>query len=245
MRESTNIEFKREWSDGIKKAMVAFANTSGGTIYIGVEDDGEVVGLDNPEQCVVQAMQAAGNAIRPDVTLCTHAYAADFEGKTIVMVEVQRGASRPYYLAEKGVRPAGVYVRQGAMSAPASESAILAMIKESANDVFDAGRSTNQDLTFTEASKVFEEAGVAFEPRHMSQPGIYGRTRYVYQYCAALFRSMHGDGEGSGVSRRYKKRVQESIRVRGLDSAAVFGSLAFCRSIQLDAFGSRVGYAAR
>lgn len=186
MREGINIEFKREWPDGIKKTMVAFANTDGGTIYLGVADDGEVVGLDDPEQCMVRAMQAAGNAIRPDVTLCTHAHAEDFEGKMIVMIDVQRGTSRPYYLAEKGVRPAGVYVRQGAMTAPASESAILAMIKESSNDVFDEERSTNQTLTFEEAGNVFAHAGIAFEEQHMrslgfvDEHGIYTNTGLLF-----------------------------------------------------------------
>ena len=186
MREGRNVEFKREWSDGIKKTMVAFANTDGGALYLGVADDGEAVGIDDPDQCVLKAMQVAGNAIRPDITLCTDARVEDFEGKAIVVVEVQRGTSRPYYLAEKGVRPAGVYVRQGSMTAPASESAILSMIKESSNDVFDEERSTNQALTFEEAGNVFADVGIAFEEQHMrslgfvDEHGIYTNTGLLF-----------------------------------------------------------------
>lgn len=40
--------------------------------------------------------------------------AKELEGKMVVTVEVQRGTARPYYLAGKGIRPEGVYVRQGA-----------------------------------------------------------------------------------------------------------------------------------
>ena len=150
MREGTNIEFKREWTDAVKKTMVAFANTDGGLIYLGVDDDGTPVGVDDPDATILRAMQAAANAIRPDITLCTSAQIVEEGAVPLVRVEVQRGTSRPYYLAEKGIRPAGVYVRQGAMTAPATESAILAMIRESANDVFDAERSMNQALTFEE-----------------------------------------------------------------------------------------------
>lgn len=186
MREGISVEFKREWSEGVKKTMVAFANTNGGEIYLGVSDDGEAVGIENPDQCVVKAMQAASNAIRPDITLCTQARVIDFEGKALVKIEVQRGASRPYYLAEKGIRPAGVYVRQGAMSAPASESAILSMIKESSNDVFDAGRSTNQELTFFEVERAFATEGIAFGEQQMKTLGFLD-DRDTYTNAALLF----------------------------------------------------------
>ena len=45
MIESSNTEFKREFTDSILKTVVAFANTDGGCIYIGIEDDGTVVGV--------------------------------------------------------------------------------------------------------------------------------------------------------------------------------------------------------
>lgn len=212
MHEGLNIEFKREWSDGIKKTMVAFANTDGGSLYLGVNNDGEAVGVDDPDQCLVKAMQAAANAIRPDVTLCTSAHVEDFEGVAIVVIDVQRGTSRPYYLADKGVRPAGVYVRQGAMTAPASESAILAMIKESSNDVFDAGRSINQELTFEETQKVFAAEGIAFGKRQMRSLGfvdehdIYTNTALLFSdQCPATVKAAVFQGETKSV---FKNRFE-------------------------------------
>ena len=47
-RESETIELKETVSDEIKKEIIAFANCNGGKVYIGVQDDGEVVGVDNP-----------------------------------------------------------------------------------------------------------------------------------------------------------------------------------------------------
>jgi len=46
--ESQILELKREYSDGIRKTVIAFANTDGGKLIVGIDDDGTVVGLDNP-----------------------------------------------------------------------------------------------------------------------------------------------------------------------------------------------------
>lgn len=46
--ENQNVEFKREYSAGIKKEVMAFANSDGGSILVGVEDDGTLCGLENP-----------------------------------------------------------------------------------------------------------------------------------------------------------------------------------------------------
>lgn len=170
--EGPNVECKQEWSDGIKKTIVAFANTDGGILYVGVDDAGKPVGVINADDCLVRIMQAACNAIRPDVTLFVNARIEEMDGVAVVVVEVQRGAARPYYLADKGIRPAGVYVRQGALSAPASEAAILAMIQESSGESFEDSRSLVQGLTFDYAQRVFREADVALEERHMRTLGL-------------------------------------------------------------------------
>lgn len=46
LSENTVVELKREYTPDITKTVVAFANTSGGTIYIGIADDGSVVGVE-------------------------------------------------------------------------------------------------------------------------------------------------------------------------------------------------------
>ena len=48
-RESETIELKEVVVDEIKKEIIAFANCDGGKLYIGVQDDGTVVGVDDPD----------------------------------------------------------------------------------------------------------------------------------------------------------------------------------------------------
>lgn len=153
--ESKTIEFKREYTDDLKYAVVAFANTDGGKIYIGINDDGGVQGVKNTDGIMLQITNMIRDVVRPDVTMFTECSVEEMEGRSVVVVTVQRGTARPYYLSGKGVRPEGVYIRQGASSVPASETAILNMIKETSGDCYEDARSLNQQLTFGKAENYF------------------------------------------------------------------------------------------
>lgn len=74
-----------------------------------------------------------------------------------MIIDIQRGTERPYYIAKKGLRPEGVYVRQGYSSVPATDTAIRKMIKETDGDHFEDMRSLDQELTFCETKKEFQE----------------------------------------------------------------------------------------
>nr|WP_294492762.1 RNA-binding domain-containing protein [uncultured Mediterraneibacter sp.] len=164
-RESETVELKEVVVDEIKKEIIAFANCNGGRLYIGVRDDGEVVGLDDPDRVSLQISNMVRDAIKPDVTMFLHYETAEEAGKEIVVVDIQRGTDRPYYLAKKGMRPEGVYVRQGYSSVPATDAAIRRMIKETDGDRFESMRSLNQELTFEAAKREFEIREIEFGPQ--------------------------------------------------------------------------------
>ena len=50
LNESQNIEFKQIWKDEYIKWISAFGNSDGGKLYVGVDDDGEIVGIDNAKK---------------------------------------------------------------------------------------------------------------------------------------------------------------------------------------------------
>ena len=166
-RESETIELKEIVVDEIKKEIIAFANSDGGKIFIGVSDDGMVVGVDDPDDVSLQISNMVRDAIKPDVTMFVHYKTIEEDGKKIVVVDIQRGTDRPYYLSKKGMRPEGVYVRQGYSSVPASDTAIRYMIKETDGDSFEAMRSLNQELTFEAAKKEFNLRRVEFGLKQM------------------------------------------------------------------------------
>ena len=53
MAESQNIEWKESWRDEYLKWICGFANAQGGKIYIGCNDDGEIVGVENSKKLLV------------------------------------------------------------------------------------------------------------------------------------------------------------------------------------------------
>lgn len=174
MTESKTVEYKREYIDDIKYTVVAFANTDGGKLYIGMEDDGRVYGVSDPDGAMLRVTNMIRDAIRPDVTMFTEVYVTEMENKPVVVANVQRGTARPYYLAAKGVRPEGVYVRQGSSSVPASETAILNMIRETSGDRYEDARSLNQQLTFEATAAYFARREVPFGEKQMRTLNMIG-----------------------------------------------------------------------
>lgn len=178
-RESETVELKEVVVDDIKKEIIAFANCDGGKLYIGVRDDGTVIGLDNADSVSLQISNMVRDAIKPDITMFLHYETIVENRKNVVVVDIQRGTDRPYYLAKKGMRPEGVYVRQGYSSVPATDTAIRRMIKETDGDRFEAMRCLNQDLTFEATKKEFELRKTDFGAQQMrtlkliDQDGLY------------------------------------------------------------------------
>ena len=178
-RESEHVELKEVFVDDIKKEIIAFANCNGGKLYIGVQDDGIVLGLDDPDATALQISNMVRDAIKPDITMFLHYETLEENGKKIVAVDIQRGTDRPYYIAKKGMQPEGVYVRQGYSAVPATDAAIRQMIKETDGDRFEAMRSMNQELTFETTEKEFQLRKVEFGMQQMrtlkliDQDGLY------------------------------------------------------------------------
>lgn len=123
--ESKNIEFKVQLPDESKKYMktiVAYANTSGGKIIIGVDDaTRSIVGVE--PSSVFQIMDKIVNAVSdmcvpqiiPDVTFQT------IEGKCVVQIEIYPGQNRPYYIRSMG-KENGTYIRSTGTSRPVDEA---------------------------------------------------------------------------------------------------------------------------
>lgn len=165
--ESSTLELKRQVVDDIRKTVIAFANSEGGTIYIGVDDDGSIVGIKGISGEMLRLSNMVRDAIKPDVTTFVSYIQEKEKGKDIIKVTVQKGTECPYYLQSKGLRPEGVFVRQGASSVPATESAIRRMIMETDGDSYEEMRSLNQELTFEAAAQEFKVRGLPFGASHL------------------------------------------------------------------------------
>lgn len=94
--ENQKLDFKFEISDSrkIAKTLVAFSNTDGGTLLIGVKDNGNIAGVRSDEEFyMVQA--AAGMYCRPEIVFESKRWIV--EGKTVLEVIIPKGINYPYF----------------------------------------------------------------------------------------------------------------------------------------------------
>lgn len=183
--EGSMVEFKEVVVEDIKKEIIAFANSEGGILYIGIADDGRIVGVSNSDETSLQVSNMIRDAIKPDITMFVRYSNEVMDGKDVVKITVQKGIQCPYYIGKKGLRPEGVYVRQGSSSVPASESAIRFMIKETDGDSFEEMRSLSQELTFEAVTDEFKNRTITFGENQMMTLGLINRS-HIYTNLGLL-----------------------------------------------------------
>ena len=167
--ESERIEYKSQMIEDLYREVIAFANSNGGVIYIGIDDQGNLTGIDNVDETYTRITNGIRDAIAPDVTMFVRYILQD---NKVIQIEVGEGSYKPYYLKSKGMKPNGVYVRHGASSVQASPDQFRKMIKESDGDNFEASRCMEQELTFHAAETAFKQYGVEFSVEKYRALGI-------------------------------------------------------------------------
>ena len=138
--ESKNIEYKitlPDKSEKYMKTIIAFANTQGGKLIVGRDDKThEIVGVTN--EILFQLMDGIANAISDS---CMPQIIPDIEpqtidGKTVIIVSVEAGKNRPYYLKSKG-KENGTYIRVAGTSRQAFPEKIRELEMEGARISWD------------------------------------------------------------------------------------------------------------
>jgi len=107
--EHQQLDFKFEISDArkIARSMVAFANTDGGTLLIGVKDNGVVAGVRSEEE-IYMVDAAATIYCKPEIKLSVKNW-NEF-GKTVLEVNIQKSPSPPHY-AQNDDGKWNIYIR--------------------------------------------------------------------------------------------------------------------------------------
>ena len=122
--ESSTVEFKRKFTSAEKFAreIIAFANTAGGYLIIGVDDDGTVIGVESEKE-IIELVEVARNFITPDLELETEIVEIEFVD--VVVVHVPNSHQKPHRLISEdpSERPheRKAYIRQGENSVTASK----------------------------------------------------------------------------------------------------------------------------
>lgn len=151
--ESNTVEFKRNVNSDISKELVAFANSSGGRVFIGIEDDGMVHG--------VQATNELRARIQSMARDCDPAIAVELEVfNNIMIIQVPEGKNKPYRCTN------GFYIRSGASCSKLSTQEIIEFIQSE-------GKVRFEDLRTPSVSypAILDEAAIN---RYLRMAGISG-----------------------------------------------------------------------
>ena len=173
--ESNKTELKIELIENVKKEIIAFLNTDGGVIYIGVNDDGSVVGIYDRQERDSLELKLSNwiqDAIYPIPSSLVNYY---FNEDNVFVIEVSKGDDKPYYLKEKGPKPSGVFKRVGSSVRKANDSEILLMILESKDYRFESDLSEEQDLTFKYFNQICDENDIKHEERNLRSLGLLNK----------------------------------------------------------------------
>lgn len=136
--ESKTLEFKQQLPKGqqIAKTLIAFANSSGGKLIVGVTDDRQLVGIqDDIFELQDKITSMIYELCAPQ--LAAQIYIENIDGVELLVVEVARGSLFPYYLKSVG-REQGTYIRLGASNRVASPEHIQQLELQRLNISFDA-----------------------------------------------------------------------------------------------------------
>ncbi len=94
--ENASVEFKQGnvRAEGLAREMIAFSNSYGGTIVVGVDDEGKILGVDGDKNYEEWVVNISRNNVIPPIHVSCHW--VTLQGKGILLVEVPKGKDRPY-----------------------------------------------------------------------------------------------------------------------------------------------------
>jgi predicted HTH transcriptional regulator len=128
--EGLHLEFKRKAShpDKIVRELIAFANTDGGTLLIGIDDNGSMAGVKYPEEEVLAIHQSLQKHCYPTLHLEESIIPISMK-KFVVRLDVASGPARPHYFRMAN-GPKESYVRSNDSSVKASRE-MLEIVRRS------------------------------------------------------------------------------------------------------------------
>ena len=156
--EGKTLEFKRDLSspERFLRTVVAFANTSGGTILVGIEDRSRHIrGVTEPLALEERAVNLISDSIRP--RLMPDLEIVSYRNRQLLAVRVYPSSTRPHYIARTGP-DAGTYVRVGSTNRRADARLIAEMQRFARGESFDERPMPALDseaLDFRVASELF------------------------------------------------------------------------------------------
>ncbi|BAZ91453.1 hypothetical protein NIES932_29620 [Raphidiopsis curvata NIES-932] len=124
--ENSRVEFKSGGfrNESLAKEIVAFANMKGGTIFVGVEDNGEISGVENSQDLMERIIQICRNNIQP--SLIPELISIPLQDKYIVVIEIEKGICKPYRVKSLN----RYYIRAGTVAIEPTQEELVRLLQD-------------------------------------------------------------------------------------------------------------------
>ncbi len=162
MSETNRIEYKRELTSelDIEKEVVAFLNyKEGGYIYIGIDKNGNAVGVENTDDCILKIKDRIKHNVSPSAMGLFDISVEKRDGKDVVKITVASGIEKPYFKTKFGMTPKGAFIRVGTSVEQMNQDMIDRLFAMRTRNSIGRIVSNRQDLTFEQLRIYYEEHG--------------------------------------------------------------------------------------
>jgi ATP-dependent DNA helicase RecG len=180
LQESQTVEFKETWQDEYLKTVCAFANTDGGVLYIGVNDKGEVIGVDN----IKKLMEDLPNKVMNTFIVAADVEAGEVDGKQFIKMTVRKSNFALSYHGK-------YYARSGSTTQELKGGALQKLLLKSNNLSWDEIGAVNADYNDIDTDTVTRFVVRATEYNRLPSGIDSNNIRQLFQNLKLLNR----DGE--------------------------------------------------
>ena len=161
------------------KSVSAFANTFGGALIFGIADDGQIVGLEDPEGDAEKISEAIKTRLAPIPEFKLRFYKNE-DGKVLVILDIYKGDETPYYYSGEGVLEA--YVRVGNESVKTTATELKRLVLRGKNTSYDSQNSTYKmdDYAFSKLKERYKKwTGSSFDDKDLVSFGLANQQGYL------------------------------------------------------------------
>lgn len=184
--ENNRIEYKERLNDELEKEVVAFLNyKEGGIIYIGINDMGEVIKLDNIDELQLQIKDRIKNNIQPSTLGLFDVVVEKIDKKDVIKIVISRGPEPPYYLRKRGMCPSGCYLRVGSSKEQMTTEMIESMYAKRIRNTLKEMESPRQELTFNQLKIYYQEHNLMLNENFLKNLDLL-TSKGTYNYNAFL-----------------------------------------------------------
>ena len=186
--ETDKVEFKEKFTESIAKEIEAFLNSDGGVIYVGVTDDGKIIGVKNLDESLRKISDVISDQIEPNAIDCVIIQVIFEDNKPVIKLCIKKSYGELYCIKKYGYSANGCHLRVGTTCKSMSLEMIKRKFESSilSRDLMLRAPSFLGNLTFTKIKILLSESGYHINDDYFEKNLKLRNEDGRYNYLAEL-----------------------------------------------------------